>query len=67
MIVKIQRPMDDDELPWLAYDEAYQHPQLFMPCDALRAEFGSDLKRYYEAELIDGWVSLRERVADQPW
>ena len=67
MIVKVRRPMNDTELPWLVCDKGHKHPRLFHPCAQLRASFGLDLKRYYEAEYVAGnWV-LRVRVADQNW
>ena len=70
MIVKVQRPIGyaaTNTLPWLVYAEGRKHMQRIAPPRRLRQDFGDDMKRYYEADLINGRFVLIERVEEQPW
>jgi hypothetical protein len=71
MIVKVQRPVGTqgkNSLPWLVYAEGKRHWQpRVTPTPRQRAQFGDALKRFYEADLINGQWRLIKPVEDQAW
>lgn len=70
MIVKVQRPLGfraRNTLPWLVYAQGRAHMQRVVVPRRLREDFGDDMKRFYEADLINGRFTLIRQVEDQPW
>jgi hypothetical protein len=70
MIVKVQRPVGTqgkNSLPWLVYAEGKRHMRRVSLTPRQRAQFGDVLKRYYEADLIQGQWTLIKPVEDQAW
>lgn len=70
-IVKVRRPLNDQNGPWLIYDRAERHmvqvPAAVIPQHVKRA-IGTDLKGYFVGawSSVVGW-GLSERVEDQSW
>lgn len=69
-IVKIQRPMQPPDGPWLVYDQRRKMmqtmPQSALPPKVIRA-MGDDLKGYFNATCGGGALVIGHRVAEQDW
>jgi len=72
-IVKVQRAIDDRDLPALIYTEGRRNVRLHYLDPATIEALGDDLKGYFETEIVRGcWQMpacwrIGKRVEEQPW
>lgn len=70
-IVKVQRPLNDPDGPWLIYDRAEKHVEHRISAIVsryTREKMGDAHKAYFKAawSSVVGW-GLSDRVPDQDW
>lgn len=70
-IIKVQRPLNDPNGPWLIHDKNRKHPEVRRPelvTRYLQERMGTDQKAFFMGawSSVVGWA-INDRVEDQDW